>query len=139
MTKKSFLLYHDTLKVLDFMTDEQAGLLFRAIKDYQNGIDPVLDNTLSLVFIPFKNQFDRENKNYEKTCERNRSNAKKSQSQPLAASRSHSPPVATDTDTDTETKKETVTKKDTSFYAGRSKKTVAEYNREVLKELEEDA
>ncbi len=121
---KRFYLYLDSIKVLDFMTDEQAGLLFRAIKDYQDGKEPTLDKTLSLVFVPFKNQFDREHENYEKTCKKNKANATKS-------NRNQSPPFADDKDTD----KDKDTKKDNLYRARRNKKSIAELNREVLKEL----
>jgi len=58
--KKSFILYTDTLSVLDELTNEQAGILFKAIKDYQNGIEPVLDFGLKMAFLPLKNQFVRD-------------------------------------------------------------------------------
>jgi len=36
--KKSFILHHDTLNVLDELTDEQAGKLFKAIFNYHIGM-----------------------------------------------------------------------------------------------------
>jgi hypothetical protein len=62
--KKSFILHIDTLAVLDELTNEQAGLLFKAIKSYQMGLNPELD-------------FKRDAANYEKTCEKNRENGSK--------------------------------------------------------------
>ena len=75
--KKSFVLHNDTLGVLDMLSDEQAGKLFKAIKDYQFGIEPELDNLLSIVFLPFRNQFNRDNVKYQNTVERNQENGKK--------------------------------------------------------------
>ena len=72
--KKSFQLYKDTLKILDRLTDEQAGKLFRAIVDYNNGETPNLDETLSLVFFPFENQFIRDVGAYINKCEINKEN-----------------------------------------------------------------
>lgn len=73
--KKSFIIYIDSLGILDQLTDEQAGQLFKAIKDYQNGqkleIDPVID----LVLYPFKQQFDRDQAKYQTKCESLRANA----------------------------------------------------------------
>ena len=67
----------DTLAVLDELTDEQAGLLFKAIKSYQMGLIPELDFALRMAFLPFELQFKRDAENYEKTCEKNRENGSK--------------------------------------------------------------
>lgn len=67
--KNSFLLHKDALEVLDELTVEQVGELFLAIKDYQNGKEIKLTGLMKAVFIPFKNQFDRENENYDKISE----------------------------------------------------------------------
>lgn len=68
-SKKSFILYTDTLSVLDELTNEQAGILFKAIKDYQNGIEPVLDFGLKMAFLPLKNQFIRDCEKWQKITE----------------------------------------------------------------------
>lgn len=75
--KKSFILHIDTLSVLDEMSDEQAGVLFKAIKDYQNGLIPELDFGLRMAFIPFENQFKRDAESYNKVCLRNKENGSK--------------------------------------------------------------
>jgi len=75
--KKSFILHIDTLAVLDELTDEQAGLLFKAIKSYQMGLIPELDFALRMAFLPFELQFKRDAENYKKTCEKNRENGSK--------------------------------------------------------------
>lgn len=68
--RKSFLIHKDSLDILDKLSDEQAGRLFKAIKFYQkNNKIPKLDFTLDLVFTPFLNQFLRDEENYKKTCE----------------------------------------------------------------------
>lgn len=75
--KKSFILHVDSLSVLDELTNEQAGVLFKAIKDYQNGLIPELDFGLRMAFLPFENQFKRDAESYDKTCLRNKENGSK--------------------------------------------------------------
>ena len=70
--RKSFLIYKDSLNVLDDLTDEQAGKLFKAIKSHQCGGDFDLDGLTKIALSPFKAQFDRDNEKYEKLCEKNK-------------------------------------------------------------------
>lgn len=58
--KKSFILYCDSLSILKDLNNQQAGMLFKAIAAYHNNEAQVLPQELSLVFILFKNQFDRD-------------------------------------------------------------------------------
>jgi len=74
---KSFILHKDSLLILDELTDEQAGKLFKAISNYQNGIETDLDFGLRMAFAPFKNQFVRDLEKYNEKCERNKSNGNK--------------------------------------------------------------
>jgi len=66
--RKSFLLHIDSLDVLDDLTDEQAGSLFKSIKAYHSGEDPELKGLIKIAFSPFKNQFLRDEEKYEATC-----------------------------------------------------------------------
>lgn len=75
--KTGFILHLDSLDLLDELTNEQAGILFKAIRDYNLGKEPELDFGLRMAFLPFKNQFIRDNISYEKTCERNKLNGSK--------------------------------------------------------------
>ena len=68
--KKSFLLHIDSLMVLDDLTDEQVGMLFRAIKAHQTDGEIELNSIVKIAFSPFKNQFVRDDEKYQKTCER---------------------------------------------------------------------
>ena len=68
--RKSFLLYKDSLDVLSEMSDEQAGKLFKAIYFYQSKTEYDTDEITKLLFIQFKNQFERDNEKYRETCER---------------------------------------------------------------------
>ncbi len=67
--KKSFLLHIDSLDVLDDMTNEQAGLLLKAMKAFHKGEEIELDPLTKMAFSFFKNQFIRDNEKYLKTCE----------------------------------------------------------------------
>lgn len=68
--RKSFVLHKDSLAILPDLTDEQAGRLFKAIYAYQIGEDIKLDQIIKMVFLPFKNQFSRDDEKYQETCER---------------------------------------------------------------------
>ena len=68
--KKSFLLHIDSLDILDDLTDEQAGQLFKAIRSYQKQDEFELDSFVRIAFSPFKNQFVRDNEKYDITCKR---------------------------------------------------------------------
>jgi hypothetical protein len=72
--KTGFILHLDSLAVLDELTNEQAGILFKAIRDYNLGVEPELDFAMKMAFLPFKNQFVRDFEKYENTCERNKTN-----------------------------------------------------------------
>ena len=72
--KTGFILHLDSLAVLDELTNEQAGILFKAIRDYNLGVEPELDFAMKMAFLPFKNQFIRDFEKYENTCERNKTN-----------------------------------------------------------------
>jgi hypothetical protein len=64
-TTKSFLLYKDSLLILDKLTDAQAGKLFKAIKTFQLTENIVqLDFALEIAFSPFLNQFSRDRESY---------------------------------------------------------------------------
>lgn len=106
--KKAFLIYKDTLDVLDLLTDEQAGKLFKAIRDFNNGKQPELELALQVAFLPFKNQFDRDSNKYERITERNRINgAKGGRPKKNPETQTNPENLVTDTVTETETKKET--------------------------------
>ncbi len=66
--KKSFLLHVDSLDILDELTDEQAGILFKSIRAYQRGEEIETDSFIRIAFSPFKNQFIRDNEKYILIC-----------------------------------------------------------------------
>lgn len=70
--RKSFIIHNDSLNILDELTNDQAGMLFKAIKDYQLGRELSLDILTKVAFSPFRNQFERDAVKYENLCEKNR-------------------------------------------------------------------
>jgi hypothetical protein len=79
---KSFIIHKDSLSVLNKLTDEQAGKLFKAIFDYQiNNVLPE-DTLTSIIFEPFLNQFKRDEEKYQNVVERNKINIAKRWNKP---------------------------------------------------------
>ena len=72
--KKSFKLYIDSLDVLDELSDEQAGQLFKAIREYEVNEVEILNGLMKAIFTPFKNNIDRAKAEYQAVCERNKHN-----------------------------------------------------------------
>ena len=76
---KSIILYLDSAAAIDYLTDEQAGILFKAVLRY--GRDGQMlessDTALTALFTMLCTQIDRDHKKYEERCERNVTNAKK--------------------------------------------------------------
>jgi hypothetical protein len=120
MSKKSFYLFHDSLEILNDISDEQAGQLFKAIYKFNIGEQVELDPLLKMCFLPFKNQFIRDLEAYNKKCERNKLNGSKGGRPSGSEITEHNPknpvgylepkesettqmPHDTDTDTDTDT------------------------------------
>lgn len=75
--RKSFLIYKDSLDVLDDLDNNKIAELFLAIKDYQNGVELNLEGIVKIAFSPFKNQFMRDEENYLNIVKRNRFNGLK--------------------------------------------------------------
>lgn len=77
MKKDSFVLYVDSLEILDSLSEKQCGQLFKAIRDYAKGNEPKnIDPVVEIAFIPIRNYMDRNAKKYEAKCERARENGR---------------------------------------------------------------
>ena len=78
--KKSIIIYADCIAILEELTYEQAGRLFKAILSYVNE-EPVTeiegDLALKMAFKVLKNQIDRDTEKYVEKCEKNRAIAQK--------------------------------------------------------------
>lgn len=75
--KKSFLVHVDSLNVLDQLTDEQAGQLLKAFRDYHTSGEIPAEFWLKLCITPFVNQWERDEEKWEKTAERRRESGRK--------------------------------------------------------------
>jgi hypothetical protein len=110
--KKSFLLYLDSLEVLNVLSDEQAGQLFKAIRCLQLEIDCDVDPFITIALAPFIQQFKRDNDKYMMIVERNRANGlknskllhaeKRTQSNPMGTNGTQLNPMVTDSDSDSD-------------------------------------
>lgn len=71
--KKSIIIYADCIAIVEELTDEQAGKLFRAILSYINE-EPVTevqcDPAVSMAYKVMKNQIDRDSEKYNEICKR---------------------------------------------------------------------
>ena len=66
MARDSFILYTEQKEVVDKLTDEQAGKIFKAIYEYvQTDKMPELDSLLDIIIIPFKQSLDRNTEKWE--------------------------------------------------------------------------
>jgi len=75
--KKSFILHHDSLGILDKIDDEQAGKLFKAIRTYSATGQLDCDLITELLIHPFQMQLERDQDKWNKIAERNRNNGSK--------------------------------------------------------------
>ena len=79
--RPSFLIYKNFYKPIKNLSNEDKGKLFTAIFEYQtkdfDGSKQVIEPQIQMAFEFFKNQFELDNKKYEKRLEANRINGKK--------------------------------------------------------------
>lgn len=110
--QKGFVIYGDTQEVVNRLTDEEAGQLLKGMLAYfNNGKEPKFKGVLEFVFIPIRQQMDRDSDKYEAKCERMRENANKRWKN---ANESKSMQTyANDANTNTKTNTDTKTGRDT--------------------------
>lgn len=81
MAKKeqaAFLLPKDQKEIIDELDNEEAGIIFKAIYQYEvEKIEPKLDKILKIVFKQFKVKLDNYDDAYEEKCMKNRQNIAK--------------------------------------------------------------
>ena len=76
--QKGFIVYSSIQEVINELDDAQVAQLFRGMVDYFiNGKDPKFSGILKFVFIPIRQQMDRDAEKYERKCEKMRENANK--------------------------------------------------------------
>ncbi len=77
MKKKSFIIFKDSLSVLEDLNDKQRGQLFYAIYQYQIGNEIELSPLIKIAFSPFKNQFIRDNEKWDSKSDERTAKARK--------------------------------------------------------------
>ena len=79
MAKKGVLMYYDLLEQLKDFTDEQFGKVVRVMIKYdRDGIEPKIDDMqIKLAFNILKPTIDRNKKEYQDKCDKNRENINK--------------------------------------------------------------
>ena len=126
MTKreiKSIILYLDSAEAIEYLTNEQTGILMKAVFRYARTGQKLesSDTALIALFTIMCAQIDRDHKKYEERCERNVTNAKKryeklhQDEQPPAIASDRMPPHPnachndnnSDNDTETDNKTDT--------------------------------
>lgn len=70
--KESFILYTEQKEVFENLSDEDAGKLIKGIFEHATGNQPEFNNLLKLVFIPIRQQLDRNTQKYLETKEKRR-------------------------------------------------------------------
>lgn len=75
MAKNSFIVYYNYRETLEDLTNEQVGLLFRALFDYEiDRVEPDFSGELKMAFKFIKKDLDVNLLKYDNICERNRKN-----------------------------------------------------------------
>ena len=113
---KSFILHKDSLSVLNKLSDEQAGKLFKSIFLYQTEDILPNDNLISIIFEPFLNQFRRDAENYKNTCEARKIAGSKGGKQKVANASKSKQKVANLADSDNKNESKNESKNDLPIF-----------------------
>jgi hypothetical protein len=76
---KAFLIYKDAKDIVDELSDDQAGVLFKSIFNYEveGNIPKFKDKTTNIVFKMFKIHLDRAREEYSSICKKRSQAGKK--------------------------------------------------------------
>ena len=71
----AFLLPKNKKEIIDDLSDEEAGIIFKSIYQYEHDkTTPKLDKFLTMIFKQFRIELDENDKKYEETCLKNKEN-----------------------------------------------------------------
>jgi len=119
--QKGFVVYGDIHAVVDELTDEQTGKLFKGMITYfATGKAPKFDGVLKYVWIPIRQQMDRDKEKYDAKCEKNREKIQKywdgvkANTNEYNSIQMYTNATNTNTNTNTNTKTDTKTKTTTN-------------------------
>lgn len=74
--KDNFLLKKSQINVFKELSNEDAGKLIKGIFEYSISGEVALDGYLKIIFLPIKEEIDKNEEKYEMICERNRNNGR---------------------------------------------------------------
>ena len=74
--KDNFLLKKSQINVFKELSNEDAGKLIKGIFDYSVSGEITLEGYLKVIFLPIKEEIDKNEEKYEMICERNRNNGR---------------------------------------------------------------
>ena len=75
--KPGFVLYLNQKNIIDELTDEEVGILIKALFEYElTKKIPKLEKMLKIIFLQFKNMLDNDEKKYKEKCLKNQQNIK---------------------------------------------------------------
>ena len=110
---KSFILHKDSLSILNKLSDEEAGKLFKAIFNFQTQNILPTEKMIDCIFEPFLNQFKRDEEKYQNVVERNKINIAKRWSKPNTKNTTGKIGIPKDTkNTDSDSKNKSDSKSD---------------------------
>lgn len=76
--QKAFLLEKNQKEIIDELSNEEAGIIFKAIYEYEDTKkEPKLERMLKIVFKQFKNRLDEYDESYDLKCQKNKENIDK--------------------------------------------------------------
>jgi len=102
---KSFILHKDSLSILNKLSDEEAGKLFKAIYNFQTQNILPTEKMIDCIFEPFLNQFKRDEEKYQNVVERNKINIAKRWNKPNTKNTTRKTRIPKDTkNTDSDSK-----------------------------------
>lgn len=103
--RKSFIIHKDSLEILDQLSDEQAGKLFKAIFQYQKTGDfEQFDQFTKIILTPFISQFRRDEDKWLNVVERNKANIAKRWNTKNTTGKTGIPKDTKNTDSDSKSK-----------------------------------
>lgn len=75
--KNSFLIYYEYKDILEDLTNEEVGILFRALFDYEiKEVEPQFIGLMKMAFRVIKGNLDRDKNKYDKRCETSAQNGR---------------------------------------------------------------
>ena len=131
------MIHIDSLDVLDDLKNDQIAELFLAIKSFQNGEEINLSPVVKIAFVSFKNQFNRDNEKYEKTCEARRIAGSLGGKQKVANTSKCKQKLANVADSDSKKDSDSKNKKD-SISLSKKTSTLPKSYKEFTKEQKEN-